>query len=211
MLVSCIRRHGRACPGHPRPCCQAVKTWMPATSAGMTGNAIRFDPRRPSAVVRQNYRNRSRNPLKGEELARLAWLSCVRLRFCRALRGRRQNRQRHYFMASVRSVIKLNRQVGLPAERTEPLTILTDKSTKLPAARYRSGPVRHHTRRPLRSTCRCGPFFRLASAGEGACMNPASDIGLPKAEQVNRSARHRQVQSRRCVCNAPTARATRPA
>ena len=78
-----------ACPGHPRLCCQAVKTWMPATSAGMTGNAIRFDPRRPSAVARQNCRNRSRNPLKGEELARLVWPSCVRLRFCRALRGRR--------------------------------------------------------------------------------------------------------------------------
>ena len=130
---SCIRRHGRACPGHPRLCCQAVKTWMPATSAGMMGNAIPFDPRRHSAVARQNYRNRSRNPLKGEEPARLAWLSCVRLRFCRALRGRRPVRQRHYFMASVRSVIKLNRQVGLPAERTEPLTILTDKSTKFPA------------------------------------------------------------------------------
>jgi hypothetical protein len=33
-----IRRHGRACPGHPRlSSCESVrKTWMPATSAGMT-------------------------------------------------------------------------------------------------------------------------------------------------------------------------------
>ena len=30
-------RHGRARPGHPRlRCCPAFKTWMPATSAGMT-------------------------------------------------------------------------------------------------------------------------------------------------------------------------------
>jgi hypothetical protein len=30
-------RHGRACPGHPRFCfLSAFKTWMPATSAGMT-------------------------------------------------------------------------------------------------------------------------------------------------------------------------------
>src|SRR5215472_11865701 len=30
-------RHGRACPGHPRLwSCSAFKTWMPATSAGMT-------------------------------------------------------------------------------------------------------------------------------------------------------------------------------
>ena len=29
------RRHGRACPGHPRLACGS-KTWMPATSAGMT-------------------------------------------------------------------------------------------------------------------------------------------------------------------------------
>jgi len=32
-----LTRHGRACPGHPRlTCCQFRKTWMPATSAGMT-------------------------------------------------------------------------------------------------------------------------------------------------------------------------------
>src|SRR5215467_15579008 len=30
-------RHGRACPGHPRLwSCSVLKTWMPATSAGMT-------------------------------------------------------------------------------------------------------------------------------------------------------------------------------
>src|SRR5260370_25837663 len=33
-----LRRHGRACPGHLRLACSAAarKTWMPATSAGMT-------------------------------------------------------------------------------------------------------------------------------------------------------------------------------
>jgi hypothetical protein len=32
-----LLRHGRACPGHPRLCsCICLKTWMPATSAGMT-------------------------------------------------------------------------------------------------------------------------------------------------------------------------------
>src|SRR4051812_8678603 len=30
-------RHGRACPGHPRLVC-SPKTWMPATSAGMTAD-----------------------------------------------------------------------------------------------------------------------------------------------------------------------------
>src|SRR5882724_10813460 len=36
------RRHSRACPGHPRlaSCGIARKTWMPATSAGMTGKVI---------------------------------------------------------------------------------------------------------------------------------------------------------------------------
>src|SRR5258708_29979368 len=29
-------RHGRACPGHPRPVLYRTTTWMPATSAGMT-------------------------------------------------------------------------------------------------------------------------------------------------------------------------------
>src|SRR5207302_9390808 len=32
-----VRRHGRTCSGHPRLRC--VKTWMPATSAGMTTEA----------------------------------------------------------------------------------------------------------------------------------------------------------------------------
>jgi 3-hydroxyisobutyrate dehydrogenase-like beta-hydroxyacid dehydrogenase len=33
-----LRSHGRACPGHPRLSRRkaATKTWMPATSAGMT-------------------------------------------------------------------------------------------------------------------------------------------------------------------------------
>src|SRR5262245_6432971 len=32
-----LGRHGRACPGHPRLAeLHCVKTWMPATSAGMT-------------------------------------------------------------------------------------------------------------------------------------------------------------------------------
>src|SRR5215469_5168982 len=31
------RRHGRACPGHPRLSCRIAKTWMPGTSPGMTG------------------------------------------------------------------------------------------------------------------------------------------------------------------------------
>src|SRR5437764_2073694 len=29
-------RHGRACPGHPRPTSVAPRTWMPGTSPGMT-------------------------------------------------------------------------------------------------------------------------------------------------------------------------------
>ncbi len=33
-----IRRHGRARPGHATPCYAATKTWMPATSAGMTSS-----------------------------------------------------------------------------------------------------------------------------------------------------------------------------
>jgi hypothetical protein len=34
------RRHGRACPGHPRlSCFTAAKTWMPGTSPGMTNFA----------------------------------------------------------------------------------------------------------------------------------------------------------------------------
>ena len=41
--VSSPLRHGRACPGHPRLSCAAVlKTWMPATSAGMT-RGLRFN------------------------------------------------------------------------------------------------------------------------------------------------------------------------
>jgi len=33
-------RHGRACPGHPPlRSCRCIRTWMPATSAGMTKNA----------------------------------------------------------------------------------------------------------------------------------------------------------------------------
>src|SRR5439155_13914319 len=32
-------RHGRACPGHPRPSCRALpRTWMPGTSPGMTSS-----------------------------------------------------------------------------------------------------------------------------------------------------------------------------
>ena len=31
-----LSRHGRAWPGHPRLCAGTQKTWMPATSAGMT-------------------------------------------------------------------------------------------------------------------------------------------------------------------------------
>ncbi|RJF74134.1 hypothetical protein D4Q52_13300 [Rhodopseudomonas palustris] len=31
------RRHGRACPGHPRLCCICFsKAWMPGTRPGMT-------------------------------------------------------------------------------------------------------------------------------------------------------------------------------
>src|SRR3954454_23725306 len=31
------RRHGRACPGHPRlACCEKSKTWMPGPRPGMT-------------------------------------------------------------------------------------------------------------------------------------------------------------------------------
>jgi len=38
LIVPHKRRHGRACPGHPRLWFGAqFKTWMPATSAGMTG------------------------------------------------------------------------------------------------------------------------------------------------------------------------------
>src|SRR5438045_1115207 len=34
-----IARHGRACPGHPRPCSLAArKTWMAGTSPAMTEN-----------------------------------------------------------------------------------------------------------------------------------------------------------------------------
>jgi len=37
MAGSALQRHGRACPGHPRlSWCNSAKTWMPATSAGMT-------------------------------------------------------------------------------------------------------------------------------------------------------------------------------
>jgi hypothetical protein len=56
-----IWRHGRACPGHPRLSCRkpARKTWMPATSAGMTaersfnliGAALRVGP--PSSSPRR--------------------------------------------------------------------------------------------------------------------------------------------------------------
>src|SRR6266849_5801316 len=38
------KRHGRACPGHPHlPCCDAVKTWMPGTSPGITTLATSAD------------------------------------------------------------------------------------------------------------------------------------------------------------------------
>ncbi|MEH2668524.1 hypothetical protein DXU07_03475 [Bradyrhizobium elkanii] len=30
------RRHGRACPGHPRLSVAETKTWMPGTRPGMT-------------------------------------------------------------------------------------------------------------------------------------------------------------------------------
>src|SRR6266851_6813552 len=36
MMLEHIPRHGRACPGHPRLTRRRLKTWMPATSAGMT-------------------------------------------------------------------------------------------------------------------------------------------------------------------------------
>src|SRR5436190_10560906 len=31
-----LLRHGRACPGHPRPRSHRARTWMPGTSPGMT-------------------------------------------------------------------------------------------------------------------------------------------------------------------------------
>jgi len=37
------RRHGRACPGHPRASSQLLpaRTWMPGTSPGMTDSSFR--------------------------------------------------------------------------------------------------------------------------------------------------------------------------
>jgi hypothetical protein len=41
-----MARHGRTCSGHLRLCWLAAKTWMPATSAGMTicSNFIPLQP-----------------------------------------------------------------------------------------------------------------------------------------------------------------------
>src|SRR5689334_18371503 len=45
-IARTIRRHGRACPGHPRLSIGA-KTWMPGTRPGMTGiGSIQVDPAR---------------------------------------------------------------------------------------------------------------------------------------------------------------------
>ncbi|AUC95340.1 hypothetical protein CWS35_14630 [Bradyrhizobium sp. SK17] len=38
----CERRHGRACPGHPRLPSQENKTWMPGTSPGTTMRKRQF-------------------------------------------------------------------------------------------------------------------------------------------------------------------------
>src|SRR5712671_569360 len=46
-------------PGHPRlSCCHAVKTWMPGTSPGMTGNFLRVELVRKSDIVPQASQNR---------------------------------------------------------------------------------------------------------------------------------------------------------
>ena len=44
LRASGIPCHGRACPGHPRlSCCDAVKTWMPGSSPGMTNEFVSTD------------------------------------------------------------------------------------------------------------------------------------------------------------------------
>jgi hypothetical protein len=44
--------HGRACPGHPRLHLKLQKTWMPATSAGMTaGSKKSVHPSEQGALV----------------------------------------------------------------------------------------------------------------------------------------------------------------
>src|SRR5215467_3616718 len=51
-------RHGRACPGHPRLwSCSVLKTWMPATSAGMTSRescVLVLAKRSPPTPMHQN-------------------------------------------------------------------------------------------------------------------------------------------------------------
>ena len=48
-FASLIRRHGRACPGHPRLASSGAKTWMPGTRPGMTGvGVIRYQNPRHS-------------------------------------------------------------------------------------------------------------------------------------------------------------------
>src|SRR6266852_408331 len=45
-------RHGRACPGHPRPCLtERRKTWMPGTSPGMTAGKSAAPHRRHLDLV----------------------------------------------------------------------------------------------------------------------------------------------------------------
>ncbi|TKT71861.1 hypothetical protein YH63_010785 [Afipia massiliensis] len=39
-MISVHDRHGRARPGHPRLTSKNRKTWMPATSAGMTNSCL---------------------------------------------------------------------------------------------------------------------------------------------------------------------------
>src|SRR5450432_1822805 len=50
MTVLHFARHGRACPGHPRPCLTS-KTWMPGTSPGMTEKNENSQPHLPACQI----------------------------------------------------------------------------------------------------------------------------------------------------------------
>jgi hypothetical protein len=81
-----MMRHGRACPGHPRLafCSATRKTWMPATSAGMTAQmspldgGLRNGYRRPGAIraVMQKPPNRVvRRPVVRIQPKEIAWIA----------------------------------------------------------------------------------------------------------------------------------------
>jgi hypothetical protein len=72
-VIFYVGRHGRTCSGHPRLSSGALKTWMPATSAGMTNSFPH-----PEAATKRPSKDEAEAP--EQHPSRLAFGERIRMR-----------------------------------------------------------------------------------------------------------------------------------